>query len=463
MRSLAVTHNLDTILFENVTKKLADVFKVDTDKQRIDSIHIKSNMRRLGRINMFAKTMHTFLINLKRNHQALFDTIAQDLVDRYLTKKALGCFFKIKPSESSKTLTSVSNDLFDLVQQFKGHKEVAGMYSYKLLERVLAEQCVVNETDDENPVAVKAPQQIPPDALQNPSDPDATYSSHKGQGYQVQLMETCTDTKDKDAKQKALNLITYVAVEPAHESDAKALMPALESTHQRDLVPQEVLGDMHYGGDENCCNAQHQYGVELIAPTSGERKKGTIPLSEFSTAEDGTVVSCPQGHEPEWVKKKKHRHTVAFACEHCSNCPHREACLTKAGKKYYYLHYTDRALRVAMRRAYEHSDGFKKRYRLRAGIEATMSQYDRRTGVKQLRVRGMKAVRFRATLKALSINILRAAAALSALINSPKHLFVAFSIIKERMLSAWECVKKLRSATSSQFFETSPPQLTYAY
>jgi hypothetical protein len=39
-----------------------------------------------------------------------------------------------------------------------------------------------------------------------------------------------------------------------------------------------------------------------------------------------------------------------------------------------------------------------------------MSEYDRRTGVKQLRVRGLKAVKFCATLKALGVNIFRASA-----------------------------------------------------
>ena len=37
-----------------------------------------------------------------------------------------------------------------------------------------------------------------------------------------------------------------------------------------------------------------------------------------------------------------------------------------------------------------------------------MSEYDRRTGVKHLRVRGMKAVRFAAIMKAIGLNILRA-------------------------------------------------------
>jgi hypothetical protein len=49
MRSIAFENELETILFEDITAKLADVFNVNTEKQRINSIHIKSNMRRLGR------------------------------------------------------------------------------------------------------------------------------------------------------------------------------------------------------------------------------------------------------------------------------------------------------------------------------------------------------------------------------------------------------------------------------
>ena len=53
-------------MFEQVTKKLAEVFKVDFDKQRLDSVHIQSNMRHLGRIALFSRTVKKFLLNLKR-------------------------------------------------------------------------------------------------------------------------------------------------------------------------------------------------------------------------------------------------------------------------------------------------------------------------------------------------------------------------------------------------------------
>jgi len=173
-RNIVAQNNLEDDIFNASTDRLAQVFKVNIDKQRIDSVHIKSNMRRLGRIGIFSESIHKFLKNLKRGQQEQFDTTDKKIIDRYLVGDALGCFSRVKPSESKKTLSKVSRDLFDLVQQFKGCSKVTDMYSYQLLERVLKEQC--NLTDDkDNPVEMKVPKEIPSDSLQNPSDPDATY------------------------------------------------------------------------------------------------------------------------------------------------------------------------------------------------------------------------------------------------------------------------------------------------
>ena len=447
MRSLVVDNALDAVLFDHITDKLAKVFKVNTDDQRIDSVHIKSNMRRLGRIGIFTSSINKFLVNLKRGHKELFDTIDKGITEKYLTDKSLQCFSMVKPSESAKTLASVSADLFDLIEQFKDHPEVKAMFSYKLLERVLKEQCNLNASDEKNPVEVKRPKDIPSDSLQNPSDPDATYSGHKGQGYQVQVMETYC--KDEEDREKSLNLITHVQVEPAHESDANALIPAIESTKERNLAPKEVSADALYGSDENCQDAA-KLGVEVISPAMGSKEEDGISLSDFEVSEKGDVVSCPQAHEPVKRKAKKTRHSVAFDSRHCSNCPLRETCPVKQGKKYHYLRYTDKEMRLARRRAYEQTEEFKDRYRWRAGSEATMSEYDRRTGVKHLRVRGLKAVRFCATLKAIGVNIFRATAVRKA-VNDDKaaHGGVlsaqmhAILIVKEHFLMAWGQLRKI--------------------
>jgi hypothetical protein len=404
-RNIISENNLEQDIFKAATDKLAQVFKVNTDKQRIDSVHIKSNMRRLGRIGIFTESIHKFLKNLKRGQKEHFDAINTKLADKYLAKEALGCFSMVKPSESKKTLSEVSRDLFDLVQQFKGYAEVNGMYSYQMLERVLHDHCHLTD-DKENPIELKTSKEIPSDSLQNPSDPDATYSGHKGQGYQVQVMETFCD--DQTQKEQSLELVTYVEVEPAHVSDAKAVVSAIEAVEERNLKPEELIADSLYGSDENCENAD-KHGVELVAPTMGSVDKDKLSLADFQFSPEGEIIACPQGNTPVKVKKRK-KTSIGFCAASCRHCPDLNRCPVNKGKKYYYLRFKDKDVRIAKRRLHEQSAEFKDRYRWRAGVEATMSEYDRKTGVKHLRVRGLKAIRFSATLKALGVNIFRAAA-----------------------------------------------------
>ena len=258
-------------------------------------------------------------------------------------------------------------------------------------------------------VPVKPAKEIRSDSLQNPSDPEAGYSSHKGQGYQAQIMETYCPS-DGSREEKGLQLITYVAVEPAHKSDAGALLPALSSSTERGLAPGEVLADSPYGSDNNVVAAAER-GVAVVSPLQGPKMDKTVTLADFSISSSGEeILRCPHGVSPiKKVRWKKSSHVV-FADDACHRCPLHPRCPVRPGKGGYWLRFDDKALRIARRRAHERSPAFLARYRFRAGIEGTFSALDRRTEVKRLRVRGMKAVRFCVTLKALGLNIFRAAA-----------------------------------------------------
>ena len=121
--------------------------------------------------------------------------------------------------------------------------------------------------------------------------------------------------------------------------------------------------------------------------------------------------------------------------------------------------YDDKTLRIATRRAEEHSPEFKDRYRWRSGIEATMSQYDRLTGVKRLRVRGFPAVRFCVILKAIGINLLRATSVQRALKireetpsggNSPLHRLIL--VVKEHLGKLWGRLGRLTARLTPQYY-----------
>ncbi len=431
MRELMSRHGLEEAVFTAITAHLAKVFAVDMDKQRLDSTHIFSNMKHLGRIGLFIRTIKGFLTNLKRHHKEHYAAVDADIIQRYMTKQGESGFAMVKPSDSSKRLADLGDDLFSLVVQFKNESKVSAMSSYHKLVRLLKEQCIVSTDDDggDGQVEIKQDKDVASDSMQNPSDPDAGYDGHKGQGYQAQVMETYNDDKDAPC------LITHVAVEPAHEHDAHALIPAIESASENDFSAKEILADSLYGSDANVQGAA-LLGVEVIAPVLGTVSEDKLGLDAFQTDEQADIVVCPEGHAPENIKRKNGRITALFAASVCLACPCKDRCAVIEGKKAFYLRYTAKQVRIALRRAYEKTDEFRERYRWRAGIEGSNALGKQKTGLGKLRVRGMKAVRFAVTFKWLGVNILRASACQKDANgeNSPEYAINMCSILN---MLAW--------------------------
>ncbi len=213
-RDMATKEYFDEEAFTRIGDKIIKYFNVDLGKQRIDSAHFSSNMKKMGRVGIFAKSIKAFLIDIGRRFPALYeDAVSGDMRERYLGKRGKGCFSMVKPSEVEKTLKTMSEDLLFLVNRFLDQEEVASLKTFRLLQRVLQEQCKVTDSDEGEKVTVKPAKEVPSDSLQNLSDPDATYDGHKGQGYQIQIMETYR-TEDRKDETKP-DVITYVEVEPA--------------------------------------------------------------------------------------------------------------------------------------------------------------------------------------------------------------------------------------------------------
>lgn len=404
MRQMLTDENLHEALFAQITRKLAKIFDVDFKNQRIDSVHVQSNMRHLGRISLFCKTIKNFLVNLKRQHRAHFNKLDKEVTARYLDKKEEAVFALVKPSQSHGTLNQITQDIFTLVERFKAKETVCTMNSFKLLVRLFQEQCIVEEHDGAKLVVAKPNKDVPSDSLQNPSDPDAGYSGHKGKGYSVQVMETYTPN-DQNEQSKQLNLLTHIAVKSADNSDAHALIPALEKTKSQAMTPAEVLADSLYGSDDNVVKAKEKHGVDVLSPLKNSPEG--LSLVDFTLDDSGHILFCPQGMSPFKVRLKK-RFSASFALNDCLTCPEKRRCPVSQGKKAAYYRYTLTDVRLAKRRGHERSAEFKEKYRYRAGVEATMSEYDRVTGVKKLRVRGLAAVTFSAFMKAIGINLKRA-------------------------------------------------------
>lgn len=413
-RWLVLEKGLQETLFRGLTDQLIKSFGTDTQRQRIDSTSIRSDMRALTRLGIVVETISKFLRELARKHPDLHGWISDETVRLYVKRTGEGCFALGKPSESKRRLPEAANKLYELVELFC-ETPAAELASYRLMARVLREQCdVVAAQAGEAPVRVREPINVPCDAVHNPADPDSSYNAHHGHGYMAQIVETYSEERGADSHNSSPaspNLISHVAINDMTKQDWEALEPALDDLADRHISPESMLGDTHYGSEENVRRANEQ-GTTLVAPASPPKgyKQSRLTLEQFALDEAGRIVRCPEGHAPIAVRTTRKKHEVQFDPGICGQCGRRSQCpaystASKVGQSRW--QYTHERVRTRNRRLHEQTPHFRDRYRWRAGIEATISQLKRQMQLAKLRIRGMAAVSYTVFLRALGLNIRR--------------------------------------------------------
>jgi hypothetical protein len=397
-------------VMHDVTDRLIDLLELDIAKQRLDSTHVFSNMASFGRTRLMAVTIKRFLTQVKRHHLADFAALPAELRQRYAPSPAQLLSKESKDADGrAQSRQHVAEDLRDLIDRFADHAGLRDRPSYQALVTVFGQQCEIVEE------RVQVRTKTGGACVQNPSDLDATYDGKKGQGYQAQFSETCSDAN-------AVQLIVSALPQTAVESDAHALAPVLEDLQKRDLLPEEMLADTSYGSDDNVQKAA-ALNVEVISPVSGPTTThdqdatgavaAPLTIDDFAVDErTGKVEACPAGRVPLHVVYDAETTTTSIhmSPEDCGACPYRAQCPIEPGKSTCKVSYTDKQRRLEGRRREQETEVFRERYAKRSGLESTNSGIKRRLGLGQLRVRGRRAVNHAIYLKVAGWNLLRAAA-----------------------------------------------------
>ncbi len=392
-------------VFDKVTTKLIDSLDLDVSRQRLDSTHVFSHMATFGRTKLMAIAVKRFLTQLQRHDRNTYAALPQDFRQRY-TPAPSRLFADAKDADTrARYRQQAAEDLHILITHLADRPDHTSRSTYKALITIFGQQCELSGQK----IVVKA--KTGGDCVQNPSDLDATYSGHKGPGYQIQLTETCGPGNQ-------VQLITAALPQTACEPDAEAVVPMLDQLDQAGRLPEELLADTLYTGDENVRAAEAR-GVDLIGPVPGRTPQSpsdpeALSVDDFAWDErTGLIDACPAGHAPKSCSRDEDAARTRFEmpASACSECPFRKQCPIKSTNDgAFTLDVSDKERRLAGRRAEEATEAFKERYAARSGIESTNSGLKNRLGLGHLRVRGRGSV-FRVLLhKVAGWNVLRAAA-----------------------------------------------------
>lgn len=409
-RSKVVEHELDVVIFRSLTDKLVDKLDVDTTKQRLDSTAIRSAIRGLTRLGILVESISKFLREMRAKLPDTFSLTALHHVEKYLDRTGEGSFADTRPSESRRRLPEAARDLYEWLEQFR-NTPAGRLASFQLMEEIFHQQCEVTEKP-EPAVEVKPATKEGCDNILSPADPEARYNKHRGVGFLLQVMETyCPTEKDVDSTDHVSqpNIITHVAVGSMTTHDKDALEPAISDVEQRSAKPEVLLADSHYGS-QDCLGRGSAHGVAVVSPAQTAKGKiqGHYALEDFGMADDGRVLTCPHDKEPESTSVSNSRLQVLFNEDDCRKCSEHYRCPASAiGRKTNRYQYTPERVAIRQRRLAENSDEFRDKYRWRAGVEATMCRMKHQMKMNNLRVRGMKMVRYVSFMRALGLNIRR--------------------------------------------------------
>lgn len=384
-------------------------------RARTDSTHVLSAARELSWLEMVAETLRSALNALAQAAPEWLVRVAEpDWFRHYATRAEESRFPKARAKRDEVGLR-IGRDGTDLLTAVFSAGVPDGLHALPEVER-LRQVWVHHFHQVEGEVRRRDPKDRPPGAMRlvTPYDPQARGSVKRDtvwDGYKVHLTETC----EPDAP----NLVTNVATTVSTVPDDRMAAVVHAGLAARDCLPGEHWVDAGYPGAAQIVAAHTDYGVALHGPVAANTSTqagtaGGYDQEAFIIDWAGKKVTCPGGAvNTTWSDRLSQQALpvirVRFSVLDCRPCPVRRECINSPTAERRELrlrpHDEHHALRTA--RAQQQTDAWKERYKIRAGVEGTISQAVQRCGLRRSRYRGLAKTSLQHQLTGAAINLAR--------------------------------------------------------
>lgn len=405
---------VDSLLDRVLARLQEDGLLRTRGRARTDSTRVLASVALLNRLELVGETMRHALNSLADHAPAWLRAHSDPAwVDRYGPRLAASRL-PAKPTERDTLFRQIGQDGFALlaaVDAPETPRTVQEDQGIDVLRQVWAQQY---RQSDDGPRLRPGPELDPAATLvRSPYDPEARWSVKRETewtGYTVHLTETC--------EPQAVRLITAVETTPATVPDERALDPIQAQLARRGLLPARHLLDAGYLTGPELVRRQRDQRVTLVGPmppdTSWQARAGAgYAAAAFTLDWESQVATCPAGKRSStWRPKTSERGQpvieVHFRMADCGPCPVRLQC-TRADRRSLKLRPRAEHEAIQGARARQQTTAFKQEYAKRAGIEGTISQAVRRSGLRRTRYRGIAKTHLQHVATALALNLTRLA------------------------------------------------------
>jgi len=384
-------------------------------KQRTDSTHVLGAVHDLHLLELVAETLRAALDDLAAAVPDWLRGVARpDWFERY--GRRIEDYRLPKRREEREALALVVGaDGFLLLGALDAQDAPAEARAVPMVQTLRDVWRVHYGRDDDGRPRWRPAAELPPvgERLQSPYDPEMHYSTKRQMewsGYKVHVTETC----DEDAA----HLVTHVETCPAMQPDMASTAEIHECLAAKGLLPAEHFVDSAYVDAALLVGSQRDHGVSLEGPVRGMAKRRTeaeqaYEQRHFSIDWEREQVTCPQGNTSvTWRAGLDEvgapRICAVFSRTDCGACTARPLCTpAKEARRSIYFHPRPEYEALNAARARMHDPAWKQRYRVRAGIEGTLSQGVRTFGMRRSRYIGLAKTGLQQVCTAAAMNVSR--------------------------------------------------------
>lgn len=414
-RSRLLSSKAETLLLDSLLKQVSELGLLKGKKtQRTDSTHVLGAIRVLNRLERVGETLRAALnVIAIVAGQWLVERTPSIWYQRYATRVENYQFPK-SDSAREQLASSIGEDGFLLLQLIEQDKEMSWLKEVEAVK--ILSQMWEQEYEHSPKVRLKKNNELESSAniIVSPYDVEARWTTKRGgewTGYKVHITETC--------EKESPNLITQVLTTVATTPDNKMLNEIHKKLEEKQLLPEEHLADKGYVDSEILVTSQKKYQVKVVGEIAQDSSWQAKEAKGFDKANflidwEKEQITCPEGsHSVKW-KETKHPRTIGaikvkFAQNDCKDCQSQSLCTKSSEGRELFLLPKEQHLALYQRKGEQNTPEFREKYKLRAGVEGTISQAVSRCDIHHSRYIGLAKTHLQMILTAVSINLIRLA------------------------------------------------------
>ena len=387
-----------SLMFDQLLGKIKALGYLKKRKyQRTDSTHVLAKVCQLSRLENLSEGLRVALNAIEEADPSFYqEKIPVSYTDQWSVPLN---DYRMTDKKRKQSLERLGQDIHWLLDMLKTFS-FPGLPEVEVLNTLFHQ----NYTIESHKIHLRAECVNGKEKIQTPHDPEARYSSKRGQswtGYKTHITETANEKGQ-------VNFITDITTSNACDRDNETLPQIQNNIEERDLKPEQQYVDKSYVTGDNLADSQEK-GIQLMGEATELSNKGLFTADDFAIDYESRTAICPSGNVSCWwheLETGKYKGDVQIRFGHqCQCCSLIERCTRNQHGRNLRIQRHHNLLKD--RRKESQTDSFKEAMKRRPPVEGTISEMARSHGLRRSRYRGILKTQLQSLMIGTAVNLKR--------------------------------------------------------